>query len=640
MSSLELAIRKALERAGPGADATQRARIYQSARNALENGLRQQKITEPAVIADQRRQLEAAIHTIERDARLDFMEYEAKERAAREEAEREERRRLEVQLAEEARLQAEQAREQAERDAELRRRRMEIDRERAAREAEYEAAQRALRDRIAAREQAAREQALKERERLEEEARREDETRRLAEEAAERERAAREQAERERQARDEAERQRLERERIAREEAERQRAERERQAQEEAERHRAREAQAQAEAAARAEEAAAAARAEAAAKARAEAEEAARRRAMEEDAARRRAAEEAEARRRAAEEEAERQAARSAPIEHVEPMAPEPVQLTDDGALGGVSRDDPRMEADAAPAVAMTQDKDVEFPVENQRRDDREPVFDIVPDMDMREERRAPSFDFGVDEPEPAAIGEEPPPAPAARELRAVRPRKRSRWKARAFVFVTLAAFAGAGWWWVETTGMLVPVSVRGGAVPNPAPQVSDEDFDGAKQLKSLSRQGGYGDEWTTLYEPGGKNVVTAGASATAKVEQSGSGPYLDITSGAVGLDGSVAIELPQSVISTLQGKTSNISLMLQGGDKPVQITVECEFGGLGNCGRHRFMLSQNKNDFIFDVAVKPGASPDGPGRLLINADAGGEANSARLYSIHILPGG
>ncbi len=80
---------------------------------------------------------------------------------------------------------------------------------------------------------------------------------------------------------------------------------------------------------------------------------------------------------------------------------------------------------------------------------------------------------------------------------------------------------------------------------------------------------------------------------------------------------------------------------MLEGADsKPVQVTVECEFGGLGNCGRHRFLLTQNKSDLMFDVTVKDGTPPDGPGRLIINADAGGEGNSVKLFSIHVLPGG
>lgn len=607
--SLETAIRKALERVGPGPDPEQRARVYQSARMALENGLRQQNVTDPATAAEQRRQLEAAINRVERDAKLDYMEHEARRRAAREEAEREERRKRELETAERARAQAEQAREQAERareqaerDAEMRRRREEIDRERIAREMEYEAAQRALRDRIAAREQAARERALQEREQMlaaerqEEEARRQEEDARLhAKEQAEREaearrRAIEEQAEREEAIRLQAERERLAREQAARELAERQAAEREREAQE-------------------------------------------RQRLVREEAERRVAEE-------IAQRAAEAEQARLAELRAAEEARQRQAELAASNAaaaIGGVVRREEAHSRDRAPSLD-------EAPAVELERDggQREPVFDIVPEVERRDERRAPSFD--VETPEPQyTVGREPEPQPEVIHLppeRAIKPRRRSRWKARAFALVTLVAFGAAGWWWVESTGLTLPKAVRDGSVPNPPPSVREDDFDGAKQLKSLSRQGGYGDEWTKLFEAGKSKSFTVGPEATAKVEQSGSGPYLAITSSAAGLDGSVSIELPQSVIASLQGKTSNIALMMEGGDKPVQVTVECEFGGLGNCGRHRFMLSQNKSDLMFDVTVKPNGAADGPGRLIINADAGGEGDSLKLFSIHVLPGG
>nr|WP_255647949.1 tektin family protein [Ensifer sp. IC4062] len=46
-----------------------RARIYQSARQALENGLKKQQIEDPDVIAKQRHRLEAVIHAIETEER-------------------------------------------------------------------------------------------------------------------------------------------------------------------------------------------------------------------------------------------------------------------------------------------------------------------------------------------------------------------------------------------------------------------------------------------------------------------------------------------------------------------------------------------------------------------------------------------
>src|SRR5690606_19624591 len=68
VSGLETAIRNALARS-ERANAEVRARIYQSARNALEAGLRKQDIRDPETIAAQRHRLEATIHQIEAEER-------------------------------------------------------------------------------------------------------------------------------------------------------------------------------------------------------------------------------------------------------------------------------------------------------------------------------------------------------------------------------------------------------------------------------------------------------------------------------------------------------------------------------------------------------------------------------------------
>jgi hypothetical protein len=68
MSGLETAIRNALERSDR-ANAETRARVYQSARQALETGLSKQNIDDPEAINYQRRRLEALIHSIEQEER-------------------------------------------------------------------------------------------------------------------------------------------------------------------------------------------------------------------------------------------------------------------------------------------------------------------------------------------------------------------------------------------------------------------------------------------------------------------------------------------------------------------------------------------------------------------------------------------
>lgn len=68
MSGLETAIRNALSRSERG-DATIRARIYQTARQALEAGLTRQAVTDPDVIAAERQRLELKIREIESEER-------------------------------------------------------------------------------------------------------------------------------------------------------------------------------------------------------------------------------------------------------------------------------------------------------------------------------------------------------------------------------------------------------------------------------------------------------------------------------------------------------------------------------------------------------------------------------------------
>jgi hypothetical protein len=68
VSGLETAIRNALSRSERG-DATIRARIYQTARQALEAGLTRQAVTDPDVIAAERQRLELKIRDIESEER-------------------------------------------------------------------------------------------------------------------------------------------------------------------------------------------------------------------------------------------------------------------------------------------------------------------------------------------------------------------------------------------------------------------------------------------------------------------------------------------------------------------------------------------------------------------------------------------
>ena len=89
-----------------------------------------------------------------------------------------------------------------------------------------------------------------------------------------------------------------------------------------------------------------------------------------------------------------------------------------------------------------------------------------------------------------------------------------------------------------------------------------------------------------------------------------------------------------------MAGRTSTIALTLQSADdKPVQISLTCEFGRLGDCARHRFTVNPERSDVLFRVSFERAMAPGTPGRLLLNGDLSGAGRGVQLYSVRILPG-
>jgi hypothetical protein len=116
-------------------------------------------------------------------------------------------------------------------------------------------------------------------------------------------------------------------------------------------------------------------------------------------------------------------------------------------------------------------------------------------------------------------------------------------------------------------------------------------------------------------------------------------GPAVRLTSTNPDRDGAVLIEVSPDVLGEMGGKTSTVALSVQSvSGKPVQVSVECDFGSMGGCGRHRFTISE-RTDILFQVEFEGSLSPSEPGHLLVNSDITGADASVNLYAVRILPG-
>lgn len=279
-------------------------------------------------------------------------------------------------------------------------------------------------------------------------------------------------------------------------------------------------------------------------------------------------------------------------------------------------------------------------------RDEHHAPPQLRADRDLRADRR----------PQPAARRQEPvlheeeDPAwaePSTPEGRAIKPekraarRRRGSWIISLFVYCVLLGIVGFGAWWVYATGM-VDAALHGTGNFDLIPKdLQSEDFDPqAEQKSQLDPLRGFSGEWVDIFRPTESDRVKASASVKIGEVADSDGKAVTIASNAPDQDGEVRIEVPAAILQDLAGKTSTIALTLRAdGDTPSQIYVQCEFATLGDCGRHRFTVSNERIDELIQVRFNGKLGPSDPGYVVINSDLSGEGKAIRLYGIRVLPG-
>lgn len=241
-------------------------------------------------------------------------------------------------------------------------------------------------------------------------------------------------------------------------------------------------------------------------------------------------------------------------------------------------------------------------------------------------------------------------PMPDMRSERPLKaPRRRRGMVARLLIMSIFVATLGIGAWWVYSSGLLLSEAERDTSVPNPPPRVESEDFSGTPEAaapaaptgpQAIDARGGFSDDWIEVFEPQQVSALRPRANALVDIVTASDGSAAQIVSRSGDAAGVVEVTVPTEILRELAGRTSTIALTVQStDDKPVQISVECDFPRMGDCPRHRFTVNPQKLDALFRVSFDNGMAPSTPGRLLINADLAGGGRGVNLYAIRILPG-
>lgn len=204
------------------------------------------------------------------------------------------------------------------------------------------------------------------------------------------------------------------------------------------------------------------------------------------------------------------------------------------------------------------------------------------------------------------------------------------RLMAWAFLVVTLVVALVIGGWFASD--LLSPR--QGGSVPNPPVSLEDEDFqpDGAPPTGLLEDDSDR--EWITLFSPDDPTSVNAPGGTVAEVVQDDEGPLMRIRSTSNGA--AVAFDVGPGALEQIAGRSAVFSIGARAEEgQETQISISCDFGALGDCGRRRYLVGYERGDYLFEVEL-PRGTVTGPGIIAINPDVAGSGKALDIYDIRV----
>ncbi|TIQ19246.1 MAG: hypothetical protein E5X51_21790 [Mesorhizobium sp.] len=201
------------------------------------------------------------------------------------------------------------------------------------------------------------------------------------------------------------------------------------------------------------------------------------------------------------------------------------------------------------------------------------------------------------------------------------------------FLGVTLLAAAGIGLYFAAQTGVFKSAAELDTAPPQTPPTVEDDDFTPSDTAPPLN-SGEAERDWINVFSPSDPTLVSAPSDAKAEVMQDDSGSFLRIRSGASG--SAISFDVEQGVLEKLAGKHATFDIIARSEEgQETQISVDCNFGELGDCGRKRYAVGHERNEYLFDVRF-PDKRPGAAGAIAINSDFDKQGKSVDIYEIRV----
>jgi hypothetical protein len=221
----------------------------------------------------------------------------------------------------------------------------------------------------------------------------------------------------------------------------------------------------------------------------------------------------------------------------------------------------------------------------------------------------------------------------ASPDMARQRPELRRGW-AFLFILITLLAFFVMALWIAFTTGAL---KIRGASKEPVDTSITVAPADQPAPVVDKAAPAPAADDWLMIFRPDNPGDMVV--DPTIKADITGQGPLaklrIEPAQSTTG-DAAVVFSIGEGILQQLAGKKAVFDIVAAA-DKgsPTQISVLCDFAGLGDCGRKRYQIDDATSDNLFQIEFPSGA-PQGAGEIILNPDVDGKGRSLEIYAIKV----
>jgi hypothetical protein len=234
----------------------------------------------------------------------------------------------------------------------------------------------------------------------------------------------------------------------------------------------------------------------------------------------------------------------------------------------------------------------------------------------------------------PSAASVSVPPAPKGRYDRGL---------GFMLILTTCLAVLVMGLWFAISNGAL---KLRGAAdVPDTTVTIDPQDMPEAEKPAAAANQpaapqaqsAAGADNWLMIFRPDNPGELVVDPTIIANLKGSGPLAHLRVepAKSSTG-EAAVVFSIGSGILEQVAGKRVVFDIVAAADDgNPTQISVFCDFAGLGDCGRKRFQIDGTTSDNLFQIEF-PAGNPTGNGQIVLNPDVEGKGRPLEIYAIKV----